>query len=135
MGEGNENLVHASCETSIRLPSPWYFSSGANVKSHHSGVKSQTVALYLCVVFLVLRFFFVKNLFNVVLKFSRVFKTLLTIPVVPVVYRYDSISCSTFSEFLGLDFYVLISSEPSFVLHSYLMVLLHKPISRFCNSF
>jgi hypothetical protein len=45
---------------------------------------------------------------------------------------WQSISCSTFSEFLYLDFYTLISLQLPIVLHSYLMVLLHQSISRFC---
>jgi hypothetical protein len=40
-----------------------------------------------------------------------------------MVTAWQSISCSTFSEFLYLDFYTLISFQLPFVLHSYLMVL------------
>jgi hypothetical protein len=47
---------------------------------------------------------------------------------------WQSISCSTFSEFLYLNFYTLISFQLPFILHSYLMVLLHQSISRFCPS-
>jgi hypothetical protein len=58
---------------------------------------------------------------------SRYFcKLLLTIPVAPMIsIMTKSISCSTFSEFLYLDFYTLISFQLPFVLHSYLIVLLH----------
>jgi hypothetical protein len=51
-----------------------------------------------------------------------------------IVTGMTSISCSTFAEFLYLDFYILISSQTPFVLYSYVMVLLHQPISRFCPS-
>jgi hypothetical protein len=44
---------------------------------------------------------------------------------------WQIISCSTFSEFLYLDYYTFISFQLPFVLNSYLMVLLHKSISRF----
>jgi hypothetical protein len=47
---------------------------------------------------------------------------------------WHSILCSTFSEFLYLDFYTLISSQPSIVLHFYQMVLVHQSIRRFCTS-
>jgi hypothetical protein len=41
---------------------------------------------------------------------------------------WQSISCSTFSEFLYLYFYTLISFQLPFVLHSYRMVLLHHSV-------
>jgi hypothetical protein len=47
---------------------------------------------------------------------------------------WQSISRSTLSEFLHLDFYTLINFQLPFVLYSYLMVLLHQSISRFCSS-
>jgi hypothetical protein len=47
---------------------------------------------------------------------------------------WQSISCSTFAGFLYLDIYILISSQPHFILHFYLMVLLHQSVSRFCPS-
>jgi hypothetical protein len=41
-----------------------------------------------------------------------------------------NISCSTFAEFLHLNFCILISFRTP-VLHSYLMVLLHLSVSKF----
>jgi hypothetical protein len=66
---------------------------------------------------------------------SRYFcKLLLTIPVAPMItgmtkrFMFHILRISVFR------FYTLISFQLTFVLHSYLMVLLHQSISRFCPS-
>jgi hypothetical protein len=109
---------------------PWYFSSWASGEPHHSGFKSQLVALSLwCVMFLVWQFF-VGNVFNVVLVlFPDIFVNFCSQFRWPqLLLVWQSILCSTFYEFLYLDFYTLISFQLPFTLHSYLMVLLHQSI-------
>jgi hypothetical protein len=115
---------------------PWYFSSWVSGESRHSGFKSQLVALSLwCVMFLVCQFY-VGNLLRVVLVlFPDIFVNFcLQFRWPQWLLVWQSILCFTFSEFLYIDFYTLISFQLPFVLHSYLMVLLHQSISRFCPS-
>jgi hypothetical protein len=110
---------------------PWYFCSWASGEPHHSGFKSQLVALSLwCVMFLVWQFF-VKNLLSVVLVlFPNIFVNFcLQFRRPQWLLVWQSISCSTFSEFIYLDFYALISFQLPFVLYSYLTVFLHQSIS------
>jgi hypothetical protein len=85
---------------------PWYFSSWASGEPHHSGLKSQLIALSLwCVMFLVWQFF-VRNLLSVVLVlFPDIFVNFcLQFRWPQWLVVWQSISCSTFSEFLYLDF-------------------------------
>jgi hypothetical protein len=105
---------------------PWYFSSWASGEPHHSGFMSQLVALSLwCVMFLVWQFF-VKNLLSVVrVLFPDIFVNFcLQFRWPQWLLVWQSISCSTFSEILYLDFYALISFQLPFELYSYRMVLL-----------
>jgi hypothetical protein len=113
---------------------PWYFSSWASGEPQHSGFKSQLVALSLwCVMFLVWQFFVGNLLFVVLVLFPDVFVNFCSqFPWPQWLPIWQTISCSTFAEFTYLDFYILVFSQPPFVLHTYLMVLLHQSISRFC---
>jgi hypothetical protein len=65
----------------------WYFSSWASGEPHHSGFKSQLVALLLwCVMFLVWQFFVGNPLSVVLVLFPDIFfKLLITIPVASVI--------------------------------------------------
>jgi hypothetical protein len=66
---------------------PWYFCSWASGEPHHSGLKSQLVALSLwCVMFLVC-WCLVQNIVVVLVCF-QIFKLLLTISASPVMYYY-----------------------------------------------
>jgi hypothetical protein len=92
----------------------WYFPSWENGETHHSGFKSQLVALSLwCVMFLVRRFF-LHNLLNVVLVlFPDIFKTFTYSSRGPVITGTGMKKhfWSTFPEFLYSDSYALISSQ------------------------
>jgi hypothetical protein len=105
---------------------PWYFCSGASGEPHHSGFKSQLVALSLwCVMFLVWQYFVGSLLSVVLVLFPGIFVNFcLQFRWPQWLLVWQSISCSTFSEFLYLDLYTLISFKLPFVLQSYLMVLL-----------
>jgi hypothetical protein len=109
-----------------RFSFPWYFyfCSWATGEPHHSGFKPQIVALSLwCVMFLVRRFF-AQNLLNVVLVFFQIFLTIIYSSRGPNdCWLWQSISCSTFAVFLYLEFYILISSQPAFVLLLLLLLL------------
>jgi hypothetical protein len=87
-----------------RFSFPWYCSSWANNKPHHSNVKFRIAALSIwCVMFLVRRF--VENLLNVALVlFPDCLNFYLQCPWPKRLLVWQSISCSTFPEFLFLDF-------------------------------
>jgi hypothetical protein len=105
---------------------PWYFSSWASGEPHDSGFKSQLVALSLwCVMFLLWKFF-VGNLLRVILVlFPDIFVNVcLQFRWPQWLLVWPRISCPTFSEFLYLDLYTLISFQLPFVLHSYLIIII-----------
>jgi hypothetical protein len=51
--------------------------------------------------------------------YRYIYKHLPTIPVAPVITGMTKHSCYTFGEFLYLDFYILIYSQPPFILYFY----------------
>jgi hypothetical protein len=97
---------------------PWVFCSWDSFEPHHSGFKSQIVALSLwCMMFLIRRVFCRESIecsHGIVSKYVLNFYLQFFWP------QWQSFSCSTFAEFQYIDFYTLLSSQPPFVLHSYL---------------
>jgi hypothetical protein len=116
-------IIIISCHRFFLLP--WYFCSWASCEPHHSGFKSQLVALSLwCVMFLVW------------LLFSRYFcKLLLTIPLAPMIAGMTNHFMFHILWISILTFLYLIYFQLPFVLHSYLMVLLHQSTNQSINQY